>query len=282
MNHSFEEIRNATLDLLAGRESGKYQRGQYNELRDAVTNLLLDRRSIAQNKGREIVHAYGHGTRTATGDADTFIDVFWGLFHEGLITLGLDDANNGFPWYRLSPFGRRIIENHDTHFYHDVQSYTDRLKQEIPDLDEVTLVYLKEAMQAFRSNCQLAATVMLGVAAEHIFLDLLEAAANSPNFGDKFAPAKKERQTLSMMTKFRKALETQTSDFPRSLREDLETRFDGIQSIIRQYRNEAGHPTGKFIDREQVYVLLQLFVSYAKKIYELKNYYSASRDPSAD
>ncbi len=58
----------------------------------------------------------------------------------------------------------RIIANQDTYFFHDVSTYEQLIRKEIPSIDDVTLLYLKEAMQAFRVGCLLSATVMLGVA----------------------------------------------------------------------------------------------------------------------
>jgi hypothetical protein len=43
--------------------------------------------------------------------------------------------------------------------------------------------------------------------------------------------------------------------------------------VIRTYRNESGHPTGKIIDREQTFVLLQLFIPYIKKLHQLREHF---------
>ncbi len=56
---------------------------------------------------------------------------------------------------------------------------------------------------------------------------------------------------------------------PSAVKEDLDTNFMGITSVIRNFRNDSGHPTGRIIGREQCYALLQLFVPYCKKMYEL-------------
>jgi hypothetical protein len=53
-------------------------------------------------------------------------------------------------------------------------------------------------------------------------------------------------------------------------------QFSGILSIIRNFRNDSGHPSGKIIEREQAYILLQLFIPYCKKMYQMKDYFSAS------
>jgi len=40
--------------------------------------------------------------------------------------------------------------------------------------------------------------------------------------------------------------------------------------MIRNFRNDSGYPTDKFVIREQTYVLLHVFVQYAIKTYQLK------------
>ncbi len=47
----------------------------------------------------------------------------------------------------------------------------------------------------------------------------------------------------------------------------------GIFEMIRNYRNDAGHPSGKSISREQVYANLQVFIAYCKKVYQLKDFF---------
>ncbi len=192
---------------------------------------------------------------------------------EGIITLGSDDNNREFPHFRVSRMGQRIINHQDTYFFHDVDTYAKLITAEVPAIDPVTLVYVKEAMQAFRSGCILSATVMLGVATEHTFLLLLEAVSTSPTNAPLFASVLKEKSLLPKANKFKKVLDHHAKTLPREVQEDLDTRFAGILSIIRTFRNEAGHPTGKVIDREQAYVLLNLFIPYCRKMYQLKEHF---------
>ncbi len=153
-----------------------------------------------------------------------------------------------------------------------MSSYEALIQREVPSIDCVTLVYLKEALQAFRSGCLLSASVMQGVAAEHTFNLLADASIESPSFGRWFAPVTKERLILKRVSRYRTALEQHVTDLPAAVKEDLDTRFSGILSLIRTFRNEAGHPTGAMIDREQVYVNLNLFVPYCKKMYQLMEF----------
>jgi hypothetical protein len=206
-------------------------------------------------------------------DRELFLEVFWDLFRQGIITLGLNDSNREFPFFRVSSFGRRILDGHESYFFHDVSTYTKLITDAVPNIAPVSLIYLKEAMQAFRSGCILSCSVMLGVATEHTFLLLMEAIDNNSAHSSTFAAVNKERAILRKVNKFKNILDQQSKTLTPDIKEDLDTNFAGILSIIRTFRNESGHPSGKIIDREQAYVLLQLFIPYCKKMYQLIDHY---------
>ncbi|PYX71226.1 MAG: hypothetical protein DMG72_17420 [Acidobacteria bacterium] len=210
----------------------------------------------------------------SANDRGRFLEVFWTLFREGIITLGLNDADREFPFFRVTEFGGRIVAHQQAYFFHDVSSYERLLRSEIPAIDDTTLLYLKEAMQSFRTGCILASTVMLGVATEHTFLLLVETIERSVAHSATFASVATERTILQKVNKFKNILDQQTRNLPPDVKEDLDTHFAGILSIIRTFRNQSGHPTGKIVDREQAYVLLQLFIPYCKKMYRLMTHYA--------
>ena len=162
------------------------------------------------------------------------------------------------------------MENESAYFFHDVSSYKNAILAEVPDINEATLLYLQEAMQAFRSGCILSATVMLGVATEHTFLLMLETIESNPAHQPTYQSVFTQRTILQKVNKFKNILDQNLANLSREIKEDLDTNFSGILSIIRNFRNQSGHPTGKIIDREQAYVLLQLFIPYCKKLYQLK------------
>ena len=269
-DHSFEEIRGVALDLLAGREQGAYQLTQYQNLLVAVGEVLTRRENATQ---RPVVSP-SPWAQLSSNDSELFLEVFWSLFREGIITLGLNDSNRDFPHFRVTQFGRKIATHEQAYFFHDVSSYERAITTEVPTIDAVTLLYLKEAMQAFKTGCVLASTVMLGVATEHTFLLLLDKIAQSQSHGTKFAAVARERTILQKANKFKSILDGQVATLTPEIKEDLDTHFAGILSIIRTFRNQAGHPTGKIIDREQAYVLMQLFIPYCKKMYQLMAHYA--------
>lgn len=270
MNHSFEEIRSVAIDLLAGREVASHSLDQYERLLLAVSDVFQRREGAPAR-----VHHFSTAQSTLSSqDRELFLEVFWTLFREGVITLGLNDSNREFPWFRITGFGQRLITHQHAYFFHDVSSYESQIKTEVPQIDSITLLYLKEAMQSFRAGCILASTVMLGVATEHTFLLLIERIEQNATHAPRFVSVGQQRTILQKVNKFKNLLDQEVRSLSAEIKEDLDTHFAGILSIIRTFRNQAGHPTGKVVDREQAYVLLQLFIPYCKKMYQLMEHYA--------
>lgn len=269
MDHSYEEIRDVALDLLSGREKAVYETTQYESLMLSVAAVFTLRSGASQTWP-------DRSPQLSILDREKFLEVFWGLFREGVITLGLNDSNRQFPFFRVTEFGQHILEHQQGYFFHDVSSYEKVIRDEVPDVDDVTLLYLKEAMQSFKSGCLLASSVMLGVATEHTFLLLMERIGQNPQHASTYKAVASQRTILQKVNKFKNILDQQRAQLPADVREDLDTNFAGILSVIRTFRNQSGHPTGKVVAREQAYVLLQLFVPYAKKMYQLMAYYSSA------
>ena len=196
------------------------------------------------------------------------MEVFWDLFLQRIITLGIDDSNREFPFFSLSHTGRKLLEGENPYLFHDVDSYTRLIESMVPNLSKVTLLYLQEAAQAFRSGCLLAATVMVGVASEHTFLLLLEALESHKTYGAHFRGAVAKRTLLDKFRACQAAFNSHVKkDLPPKLKDNIETELEGILSVIRRFRNDAGHPSGDIPSREQTYMLLQIFIPYCQRVY---------------
>jgi hypothetical protein len=267
MPHTYEELRAAALDIFAGRETVPYVVSNYENLSVGL-GLVFARR-----EGRIQPGHFGATYPLDAQDKELLLELFWDLFRQGIISLGLNDNNREFPFFHLTKLGNDLARGQEVYFFHDVSSYEAAIRREVPSIHSVTLLYLKEAMQAFRAGCMLSATVMLGVSVEHTFELLLEQLESHTTHKVTFAPAFSERTILRKFNKFRTILESITKNLPPEIKEDLDTHFAGILSVIRTFRNESGHPTGKIIDREQTFVLLQLFIPYCKKQYQLMHYF---------
>ena len=269
-NYSYEEIRNAAIDILAGRT--KINASHYENLKHGVGEVLI------YNKIGKYPEQYIDEIMSRS-NSDIFLEVFWDLFRQGIITLGLNDlkGNREFPWFRVSVHGKRILENQDVYFYHDVSSYEAIIKQQVTNIDDVTLIYLKEAMQSFYSGCYLASSVMIGVASEYTFLKLLEKIENNGTYKPSFKKAFDERNISKKFEAFKNRLKQEIGNnnitLPNNIKENLDTNLDGIMNTIRNFRNDSGHPSGNLISREQCYVNLNLFIPYCKKAYQLIDFF---------
>lgn len=265
MDHSYEEIREIAIALLSDRETPSYDITQYEHLKLSITEGIRKREGIQSDR---------RSNTLSEKDKDLCLEIFWDLFRQGIITLGLDDNNRAFPFFKVSSFGKKILDNETVYFFHDLSSYEKLILEEIPDIDDTTRLYLKEAMQAFFVECRLSSSVLLGVAIENALEYLYDSINANGKYKDHFKNVREERSLLSRFTKFKHKLTEINKDLPPEIKSDLETNLDMIVSIIRNYRNESGHPSGKIISREQCFVNLQLFIPCCKKIYELKKFFA--------
>lgn len=266
-SHSYEEIYSVACAILAGRERTRWQPDQYLHLANGIAEVFCRRENVSQGP-----QPYP-GQNLSNADAAVFLEVFWDLFRQGILTLGVETANPQFPHCRLTRFGQAVVNNHDVHFFHDVSSYENAITKEVPTIDPLTLLHLKEAMQAFRSGCLLSATVLLGVAAEHTLLLLLATIEANPAHATTYRTVKREQRLLPKINKFRSILDKHLDDVPPDVCEDLDINVAGIQAIIRNFKTDAGHPTGKIADREQVYVLLNAVIPYLRKMHQLIDHF---------
>ncbi len=262
---SYEELRDITIAILAGKERTRHDPTQFSHLCYGAAEVLVRR-------GQYHVDHFNE-PKLRNAETELMQEVFWDLFHERIITLGLDSANAQFPFFRVSSNGKKFFQGLEQHFFHDVESYKKLLLSQVPNLDPVVLVYVQEAMQSYRSGCMLAASVMLGVATESVLNSLLDSVSASKD-AQKYRSSINEKKILTRATKFHTTFLSDPQPTAH-LKEDFATFFSAIISVLRTFRNESGHPTGAVVSREQVFVNLHLFASYTKKTYQLMDYFQA-------
>ncbi len=222
-----------------------------------------------------LIEALGRGNR------ERIREVFWALLIEGVIILGRDDANPTWPHFRVTEYGRKVLEAGEV-IPHDLDGYLERVRTECAPFDPIVEVYLQEALQCFLRATYIASSVMLGIASERLFLKLLYA------YKDSLDPAAKTRLEQAIANrpigrqweKFMKILDSQESGLPSELQEDLDAHLNGIFTLVRATLNESEHPRGIRMDREIMFAHLQLFRPYAKRMVALTNYFaSKARQP---
>ena len=263
MTHSYEEIRDAAVDVLTGRFHLADKINQFGGLVRGVA-LYFEKKD---NQPR-----LGAGASLNPADQELVRDVFWDLFRQGYITIGYDGINANCPFFRLSYFGRKTLLEGAPYKFTDTTTYLELVRKAAPHVDDVTLVYLDEAVRAFYAGCFLSCSVMLGVAAENLFNRLIDGAKSNKKHAAAFAKVASQRFMLGKIVEFQIALEPIKPSLPGYVREDLDTHLNAIQAVLRTHRNSTGHPTGRTMNRELMYVHLQLFAPFAQKLEQLEGF----------
>ncbi len=205
--------------------------------------------------------------------------LLWEVIIQGIIVPGMNSSNPNLPWISLTDFGRKCLEGGGDILPYDPDGYLGALKDDVPDLDSDVFLYISESLQAFRRGLMLASTVMLGVAAEKAALLMFEAFISAHKSDSKREELRRkisnQRMFKTMYENFRKQFDSLPKRyFPADFVEDIEVQLDGVQSWIRMCRNDAGHPTGRTIRRDQAFANLQLFRPYCKRLHELRNHFA--------
>jgi hypothetical protein len=198
--------------------------------------------------------------------------VIWDLIIQGIIVPGVPNqfGGSGLPAFVVTPWGKECLE-HREFLTFDAGKYIERLRIAVPTIDASIVLYLTDALASFRVGAYLSSAVMTGVASERTLLllrDGIETALSTPDRKKKFADGTKGISISRMYHEIWKRLEPVQNDLSQALgREDIKVELSGIFDLIRKTRNEAGHPTGRQITRDEADSMLHLYPVYCKTVY---------------
>jgi len=209
-------------------------------------------------------------------------DVFWELVIQGVLARGYNLANPNLPFFHLTDYGKKVLAE-EKFIPHDPDGYLRRFEAEIPNADATVTAYVQESVECFARGNMIASVMMLGIAAERVFLLVSEkmlTALADPNEQTTFQ-AIMERMPLKpkldfVATKIRDIM----SKRPRpNLPDNLNIGVSVIYDFIRMQRNDLGHPraTPPDVSREDAFVNLRIFPTYYKMAEELSAYLDANR-----
>jgi hypothetical protein len=190
--------------------------------------------------------------------------VFWQLLIEGIVAPGMDSSNINLPWFHVTDYGKQVLASGPGN-PHDPTGYLARLTEKVSKPDVTVLAYLTESLDAFRRGNSIASTVMLGIAAERVFLILCETlnvSLTTAGEKQKFTRLLERfpmKPKLDWMHQKFQALQGQAG-FPENVNIMVTTVYD----LMRSQRNELGHPQAAppTISREDAFVNLQVFPRY--------------------
>lgn len=209
-----------------------------------------------------------------------FHALVWKLICEGLV-FPLPDFNNesGLSDFqlKLTEQGRRYMETEGDFEPDDPEGFLDLLDQRVPDLAPLVRKYFQEALFAYRADCFLASAVMLGCASEKAILLLGETYLANPSTGSS---EKFEKDFCNPKIGFARKLQALrdrirscASSLPLEFKRDAMTALNGTADFIRQTRNEAGHPSGVELSRDNVRTNSKVALHYIQIIHALSDYF---------
>jgi hypothetical protein len=215
------------------------------------------------------------------GDPELILEVIWSLIIQGILVPGLNDANQSWPFIRLTEYGKRCVQE-DRILPHDPDGYLREFHNTVPNADQAIVEYLTESLQCFIHGLNRAAAVMLGGASEKAVLLLIDSYTNS--IADAMRKERIESEVQKAQSIFRKyelfdkQFSPIKSDLPKNLTDSIDSLLRGVFDLIRNSRNDAGHPaSGTLVDRDVVYSHLRLFVPYCTRVYGLIGWFETNR-----
>ena len=137
---------------------------------------------------------------------------------------------------------------------------------------QTSLFIFKESLLSFRAGAYLSSAVMTGVAAEKVLLllrDEVHASFGNQTSKDRFDNATCGKPIKQVYEETWKKLDPVHEALAKDLgKEDIKVEVSQIFDLIRKTRNDAGHPTGRQISRDEAYALLLLFPENCKVTYK--------------
>ncbi|MEN5232522.1 hypothetical protein [Sphingobacterium faecium] len=262
----YEELKHLTIDVI--RNSGNSF--QFKNIANTVGHFAI-KQGIAENPNPQGFQAMSFPLQQV--DENRVRQVLWDLIIERVLTIG-DFHNDSWPWLSVTDYGKAALLSTDP-IPNDPSGYLERVKRDIPHLDLIIETYLSESIRTYNINQLLSATITLGCASERALIILIECFADTYSDATKQSGFKKKIEGKFIKTQFDafdNHIKLLLSQFPYDLKENYTNTLQGVFQMIRNNRNDAGHPTGIKMDKEALFANLQVFIPYCKYIYTLMDH----------
>jgi len=156
----------------------------------------------------------------------------------------------------------------------DPGGYLRLLMADVPAISSTVKAYAEEALHAYNSRLYRASAVMLGVASEAAVLEVATALTKLMTETERHSYLQvieaRKQNYVAKFEAFQQKLRSKKDRLPEELSDGLDLTLNAVADLLRLYRNDAGHPSGKKVDRGDCFIHLRMFVRYAQKLYLLK------------
>lgn len=224
------------------------------------------------------LHEY-YNTNFSRIEIERLFETFGILLRQNILAPGMYGNSSNLPYFHVTDHGLECIKRVEILPY-DYDGYLEQIRN-IRGIDSWVLHYMGEAVKCFNSGCYIASTIMIGLSAEKIVLDLIEAFKTylskhkssltkhprsnlryNGDFETAFTKEVEKSRKISMKySVFLKYFESMTGyDISITTIGDRSAR-NAFFDYIRLLRNEVSHPSE--ISKDETESLL-LFVSFIK------------------
>jgi|BarGraNGADG00212_1021973.scaffolds.fasta_scaffold08248_2 hypothetical protein len=221
------------------------------------------------------------GSRDPQVLAFHIVEVFWQLLLEGIVAPGMNSSNMDLPWFHLTSYGHAVLQQESGH-PHDPAGYLERVRSRVPAPDDTVMAYLSESLTAFRRGTIVAAAVMLGVAAERVFLLVCDGILGA--LGDPREKATFERlvERFAMKPKLdwvHEKLQVVQNRRLAGFPENATLMVTAVYDLLRSQRNDLGHPreVPPKLDRQELFANLQVFPRFYETAEQLRTFLSGTQ-----
>ncbi len=203
-------------------------------------------------------------------------EIYWALISQGLAYIDMWQPAPENWSLRLTPAGLAAVQDEEYN-PNDPSGFLARLIEDVPGIGDLVRKYATEALHAYNSQLYLASSVMQGVASEAAFLELGRSfgawldGKERENFLSTFNSRK--QNYLAKFSAFRKRIGSHKGQLPPELSDGLDLWLNSVLDLLRIYRNEVGHPTGRVVDRDDCFVNLRMLARYLRKMYLLRDFF---------
>lgn len=208
------------------------------------------------------------------------MEAVWALIGQGLAFIDYSQSSSDNWSLELTAAGAAAASDEEA-TPDDPAGYLKRLRADVPDMTQTVYDYAEEALRAYNARLYRSSAVMLGVASEAMVLEVAATLVRSLPEGEslKFRETlnSKKQGFMAKFTAFQDKVRSRRDGLPEDVANGLDLTVHAVADLIRVYRNDAGHPTGKTLLRADADIHLRLFVRYASKLYQLKRHFETTQ-----
>ncbi|MHB8276465.1 MAG: hypothetical protein ACYDIA_02270 [Candidatus Humimicrobiaceae bacterium] len=178
----------------------------------------------------------------------------------------------------ITDYGIRCLTE-NMEFIYDPEGFIKRLKNKVPDIDPIAMLYFIECVTAFNQGLILSSTVCLGACSEKIILNLIDCYVNS-TYGDRLKDKIINKKTINEKFNEFYGSVIDSKDAYKTKFSEIEDYLEKVLIVfknIKENRNDAGHPTGKSFDKDELESFIRLFIKYAETIDKLSKFYKKNK-----